>query len=112
WPAFAYVPLTVLIARRAAEGAAEWRRWIRIGVVLAAIATIVLHMPEVIRLAPGTGKIPGKWEELFGWRDMARAVEAVGENSTVYATTYETASELRFYLPGHPQVWTIATERP
>ena len=114
WPMLAYLPLTVLIAGYVAEtwGGLRWE-WVKIGVIVAACGTAVLHVPEVLRVMPlhALRVVPGKWNDLFSWDDLGRAVDAVRDGSPVYASTYETAAELSFYTTGRPTVWTIDRDR-
>jgi hypothetical protein len=115
WPVFAYWPLTIVLVQWLADG---WRpgrlHWARVGVVVAAAATVVGHVPEVIELIPveRMPTIPSRWEDMFGWRDMAAELDEVGGGAGIYCTSYENAAEAEFYMAGHPQVWTVDSDRP
>jgi hypothetical protein len=132
WPVFAYWPMTVLLvwrnSRRSEFGVrrsedAESRNpnaerrtpnaGIRVGLIVAASMTLVAHIPEIIQLIPSRtmATIPNPWEEMFGWRQYGAELDRLSLGSPVYCTTYENAAEASFYMPGHPEVWTIDTNR-
>jgi 4-amino-4-deoxy-L-arabinose transferase-like glycosyltransferase len=114
WPTTAYLPATILLIRYIQEKPAGRRRqWTEIGVVIAACATIILHVPELWALTPGSWRMPGKWGDLFAWRDLARQVDAVAPpGSVVYCSSYESAAEITFYRSGHHPAWLLDSGRP
>jgi len=118
WPVFAYFPMTIILAKWAAEGAGEMgisrADWVTKGVALGLAGAVVLHVPEMIRLVPvrWMEKIPSRWEEAFGWKDFGKEMDALNAAGELYCTSYEYASEASFYMRGNPQVWLIATDRP
>jgi hypothetical protein len=66
-------------------------------------------MPEVfMKISPKLGN--PQWDRLFGWRELAEQVQERRGGSPVYATDYEYASEMTFYLPEHPTVWPLSDE--
>ena len=103
WPAFAYLPLTVLLAMWGVS-VPDIRnlRWLRAGVVLAACFTILLHVPELILL---TGQRVARIDDLFGWQELATKVDALRGGRTVISNRYGDAAELSFYMAGRPMVW-------
>jgi len=109
WPVFAYWPMTVLLVITK-----QSPKWIRTGLIVAASMTLVAHIPEIIQLIPSRtmATIPNPWEEMFGWREYGAELDRLSLGSPVYCTTYENAAEASFYMPGHPEVWTIDTNRP
>lgn len=104
WPTFAYLPLAVLLAMWAV--AADSRRvigWLRAGVIVAGVMSVLMHVPE---LAMHSGRSASKFEDIFGWRQLAQQVDAVRGDATVVCSRYQDAAELSFYLAGRPDVWT------
>jgi 4-amino-4-deoxy-L-arabinose transferase-like glycosyltransferase len=115
WPVFAYLPMTVVLARWIVEEArAQLWRWVGIGVGVAGAAMVIGQVPEIVRLVPVRmlASIPSRWEDMFGWEDYGRALGDRADGATVYCTSYENAAEAAFYMPGRPEVWTISTDRP
>jgi hypothetical protein len=49
---------------------------------------------------------------MFGWENYGRALGKRAKGGGVFCTSYENAAEAAFYMPGRPEVWTIATDRP
>jgi 4-amino-4-deoxy-L-arabinose transferase-like glycosyltransferase len=104
WPMFAYPPCAILVAIYLAENWAGRRVfWAEAAVKLAALAAIAIHFPEAaLALSPKFSS--PQWDAVFGWTDLARAVDRVRDGSPVLTGDYEYAAELTFYLPGHPAV--------
>ncbi len=105
WPVFAYLPLTILLAIWGAS-ATDLRkmRWLRAGVAVAAVCTIVLHVPELVFLS---GKGVARMDDMFGWQELAKKVDAVRGDSVVVCNRYGDAAELSFYMAGRPMAWCV-----
>lgn len=99
WPALAWPPLILLVVLRADQ--AHHHLWIRRGVVLAAIASLLLHLPPAVITGIG---FRGQIRQLDGWDELAKSVEHQSGNLPIVATRYQDASLLAFYLPGRPSV--------
>ena len=57
----------------------------------------------------------GTTNSLVGVMDSGFPVliaDAEGRRATIYCTSYENASELSFYMKGHPNVWVLDADRP
>ena len=111
WPIFAYLPLSILIAQYLAE---NWSRqrvvWAEVAIKVALIATIVIHLPILVwAISPRLGT--SQWDEMFGWPQLAQRVQELRDDSPVIAVDYHLASELSFYLPGHPDIPVIWGEQ-
>jgi dolichyl-phosphate-mannose-protein mannosyltransferase len=111
WPIFGYLPATLLVAQYLSEnwnGRRAW--WARTGVGVAFACLVVIHIPECIMfISPKLGN--PQWDRLFGWRELAEKVQEVRQDSPIYTTDYEYASELTFYLSDHPQIWVLSGQR-
>ena len=126
WPVFAYLPLTILLAIWGASRTdLRKMRWLRAGVAVAAVCTIVLHVPEVILLSgKGVARIAdvsgwqalarkadafsvARIDDLFGWQELAKKVDAVRGDSVVVCNRYGDAAELSFYMAGRPTAWCV-----
>jgi 4-amino-4-deoxy-L-arabinose transferase-like glycosyltransferase len=115
WPVFAYLPMTLILVQWLSDGWKERRlHWGRIGLIVAACALGVAHVPEIIEAVPVRlmSIVPGPWDAMFGWRDYGRALDARSGGAVVFCTSYENAAEASFYMSGRPEVWTIDTNRP
>jgi 4-amino-4-deoxy-L-arabinose transferase-like glycosyltransferase len=118
WPALAYIPGILLLAARAPTIA--WDRWMRAGIGLAAVLTLVTYVNTFTPILP----VPARRDPVAraaGWDDLARAVNRVyaprlpisSYRTHVAADRYQDASELAFHLPNHPEVYALnLTTRP
>ena len=84
---------------------------VRTGVIVAALATVTLHMPPAVhlRLYPG-----GALGAVGGWQPLAAKIDSMADGLPIYATRYQDAALLAFYLPGRPHVRVLRTfdDRP
>jgi 4-amino-4-deoxy-L-arabinose transferase-like glycosyltransferase len=112
WPALAYVPAILLAAAHA--GARSWDRWLRGGVVLAALVTIVAYINSFTPILP----VPARRDPVArsaGWDELGRAVNTLhaprlrmsSRRTWVSADRYQEASELAFHLPSHPETFAL-----
>jgi 4-amino-4-deoxy-L-arabinose transferase-like glycosyltransferase len=112
WPAPAYVPAMVLLARRLRTRRRE--AWIRAGVGVAALMSFAIYMQgrvPVLPIAPPRDPVA----RAFGWADLSRAadstsraVHAATQSATwIGADRYQEAAELALLSPEHPT--TFAT---
>jgi 4-amino-4-deoxy-L-arabinose transferase-like glycosyltransferase len=118
WPALAYLPGMLLIAARASSR--QWDRWMRAGIGLAALFTLVGYVNAFAPILP----VPARRDPVarsHGWNDLARAVNRIYEprlpissyRTWVAADRYQEASELAFHLPNHPETFALnLTSRP
>lgn len=109
WPVFAYLPLTILLAIWGVSVPdVNKLLWVRRGVVLAAVITILMHTPEIVLLsARVTGKSIARVDDMFGWQELAKKVDAVRGDSVVVCNRYGDAAELSFYMAGRPTAWCV-----
>jgi 4-amino-4-deoxy-L-arabinose transferase-like glycosyltransferase len=111
WPAFAYFPLSVLMVRWMAQ---TWDKGriglIRTGCIVAAVGLVVLQAPEVLGLLTPPkwrSRVMGKFDQLYGWRDLGRAIGAANDGRLIVAERYQDAAQISFYAPGRPEVWPV-----
>lgn len=112
WPAPAYIPALVLLAVRRR---AERDGWLRAGVGLAAVLSVVIYVQglvPILPLKPARDPIA----RAFGWSELARATDstqaALARTSTssrvwLAADRYQEAAELALLSRGNPT--TFAT---
>jgi undecaprenyl-diphosphatase len=112
WPAPAYIGGVVLFAcYKWSEFAKRWGR--AVGIALAGVLsiTIYLHSAQPILPIPPAKDPVGR---AFGWREVAQAVGRaaiaplpIGSKSFMAADRYQEASEIAYWLPGHPETFAL-----
>jgi 4-amino-4-deoxy-L-arabinose transferase-like glycosyltransferase len=111
WPAPSYVPAVALLAAIASSLARD--RWLRRGIVLAAVLVGVLYVHAIVPILP----LPARRDPLArgaGWSGAAQQVQAAraaraaqpGRTFTG-ADRYQDVSELAFHLPDHPEAFCV-----
>lgn len=112
WPALAYVPGIILVAAHAAGPA--WRAWMRAGVALAGVLTVVTYVNTFTPVLP----VPARRDPVArsaGWELLAAEVHRIhgprlpisSYRTWVAATRYQEASELAFHMPDTPEVFSL-----
>lgn len=112
WPALAYVPGIMLLAAHAANR--TWRTWLRAGIALAALLTIVTYANTFTPVLP----VPARRDPVArssGWGDLAAEVNRLyaprlpisSYRTWVGADRYQETSELAFHLPDNPEVFSL-----
>lgn len=111
WPAPSYVPAVALLAAIASSLTRD--RWLRRGIVLAAVMVTVLYVHALVPILP----LPARRDPLArgaGWDGAARQVEAARTarssqpgRTFVGADRYQDVSELAFHLPDHPDAFCV-----
>ena len=104
WPAFAYFPASLLLAKYVSERwqGARWN-WTMIGCIVAFGGFLAVQFLEPFWMM----KIPRvkKMDGLVGWRDFGRQIDAVARGAPVIANRHQDAGEAAFYMNGQPDVW-------
>ena len=108
WPAPAYVPALVLLASQVvATPTAALSRWLRRGLLLAAVLVGLLYAYVLAPLLP----IPARKDPLAraaGWDGLATKADSarhtLGARVWFGADRYQDVSELAYHLPGRPEV--------
>jgi 4-amino-4-deoxy-L-arabinose transferase-like glycosyltransferase len=108
WPAPAYIPALVLLASQVVDSpSAALSRWLRRGLVFAAVVVAVLYAYVLSPLQP----IPARKDPLAraaGWDVLAMQVDSARRTLDAHvwigADRYQEVSELAYHLPGRPDV--------
>lgn len=109
WPALSYLPALLLTV---SLGVATPRtsRWLRAGLGLAAVLTLVVYINAFVPILPvRAARDPAA--RASGWDVLAQAVARVAprdsSNVRVAADRYQDASELAFHMPGNPETFAL-----
>jgi hypothetical protein len=112
WPAPAYIAGIPLLAAMCVPG--SLRRWLRAGVWLAAIMSVVIYLHAafaILPLSPRKDPIAraAGWERLAARVDSASRRDSLGSGAHVWiaAERYQDASELAFHIPSHPTGFSL-----
>lgn len=111
WPAFAYLPATLLLAAHARTR--RWERWLAGGVALAALLSLVTYVNAFTPILP----VPARRDpaaRAAGWDDLAHDVArlrsrhaSAGAQVWIAGDRYQEASSLAFHLPDHPETFSL-----
>jgi 4-amino-4-deoxy-L-arabinose transferase-like glycosyltransferase len=113
WPAPAYIPALVLLA--AYEGGRRWGRWLTAGYVLGALVVVLAYVLAVRPVLIPARKDPAARNA--GFRELSMRVAALRDSAAtarksvvwLAAEKYQDASELAWWVPGHPEIFSINT---
>jgi len=117
WAVDSYISgliLTAAVLVRCWESRVTVKRfWVGASATLALVLAVTALFPGVLYTA-GVKFLKAtddRTNELYGWRQMAgRVVQekaAMGGDSFVFGINYRMPSEAAFYLPGHPQTYSL-----
>lgn len=113
WPAFAYVPISLLTGRWLA---AKWdgRRvgWAHGGINIAVaglVGMLVFAAPPVTRTLAREFHVPHGVTDLLGWREYGRWLgnQSAQVGAPVMTNRHQDAGEASFYMQGQPEVWCV-----
>ena len=112
WPSASYIPAIALLA--SAVATARWERWLRAGIALAVVLSLLVYVQgvsPVLPVAPARDPVA----RAFGWDALARATDSAAitlSDSTrartwLGADRYQEASEIAFHAPAHPLTFAV-----
>lgn len=111
WPALAFVPAILLVAAFGSSGA--WSRWLRPGIVLAGLLSLVAYVNAFTPILP----VPARRDpaaRASGWPELAAAVSSTRASLPlaparvhIAAARYQEASALAFHLTDHPDTYSL-----
>ena len=112
WPMMVYPPAAILLA--ADPGRQVSRRWLTASLVLGGSIVLLLYLDTAIRVLPFP-RLDDPVRRGHGWKEVAGRVDAArgatGPGATwVAANRFQDASQLAFYLHGHPFVFSLNIE--
>jgi undecaprenyl-diphosphatase len=114
WPLAAWlaglVPLADFLVHHYRPLSVRQKQWVSAGLIIPAAATLFLHLPFLTLNIPWPGK-SNPFKKLLGWRQLGAEVtqiaESMNEPFLIFSDHYMTASELAFYVDGHPTTYCI-----
>ena len=112
WPLIAWLaaipPLAGFLVHRYRDLTINQKRWVSAGLIIPAVGTLFLHLPFVLLNIPWPqGANP--LDKLIGWRQLGNEVTRLTKEADgplfILSDYYMTASELAFYVEGHPTTY-------
>lgn len=101
WPTAAWPILLILLVLHVQRLGGKAAELLRVGVIVSAVFTVVINMPPAF-LARLNKHAPAG--SVGGWKQLAREAKKRAGNTPIYATRYQDAARLAFYVPGRPWV--------
>ncbi len=114
WPLPAWLPGLIVLADFLVHHyqvlTVNQKRLVSAGLIIPAAGTLFLHLPFLILNIPWPDNT-NPFSKLLGWRQLGAQVTQLAESANgpcfVFANHYMTASELAFYIEGHPTTYCI-----
>lgn len=115
WPVFAYTGFAVVLGAWIVSQSKAWRRFALVAIVLSIAVPSIFILPDLtgLKSIPAVEKGEQKaFNRLSGHRALAQRLDFLKdslalENEFYFSDSYHTASELSFYLDGHPQSYVM-----
>lgn len=115
WPVFAYTGLAVILGGWIVQQSLAWRKYALIAVILSIVMPSLFILPDITGLKSIEAVRKGEqkaFARLSGHKALAERLEflkdSLGlEEEFYFSDSYHTASELSFYLDGHPQSYVM-----
>jgi hypothetical protein len=115
WPVFAYVGLAVLLGNWIVLQSKSWRRYALVSIILSIGIPVIFLLPDFTGLKSIEAVEKGEqkaFSRLSGHEELAQRLEFLSdslalEDEFYFSDSYHTASELSFYLSGHPQSYVM-----
>jgi 4-amino-4-deoxy-L-arabinose transferase-like glycosyltransferase len=109
WPAFAYVPISLLLGKWVADRPATRLGWLRLGWQVALGCTVVIEVMSAPIILPALHRagvpLPASMVELTGWEAWGKALGKSAGGASIVCNRHQDAAEATFYVPGRPNVW-------
>ncbi|MCX5645006.1 MAG: glycosyltransferase family 39 protein [Phycisphaerae bacterium] len=113
WPLTAWlaglIPLADFLVHHYRPRSINQKRLVSAGLIIAAVATLFLHLPFLTLNLPWPGR-SNPFRKLIGWRQLGTEVTQIAQGMNrpfVFSDYYMIASELAFYTDGHPTVYCV-----
>jgi undecaprenyl-diphosphatase len=112
WPLIAWLaaipPMAAFLVHHYHALTINQKRWVTAGLIIPAVGTLFLHLPFILLNAPWPqGANP--LDKLIGWRQLGNEVTQLAKEQDgplfIFSDYYMTASELAFYVEGHPTTY-------
>ena len=114
WPMPAWIagvfPLCYFLAHECAKKTENTKRIINVGLIIAAIVTLFLHVPFLALSVPWPKNV-NPLKKLIGWKQLGSEVtnleKSMPKPAFIFSDNYMTSSELAFYIDGKPRTYCI-----
>lgn len=115
WPIFAYTGFAVVLGSWIVQQSKFWRRFTMAGIVASIIIPVLFLLPDITGIKSIGSVVKGEQKalsRLSGHDLLAQRLDFLKDslaldNEFYFSDSYHTASELSFYLKGHPQSYVI-----
>ncbi|MBN7809382.1 glycosyltransferase family 39 protein [Algoriphagus sp. H41] len=115
WPVFAYTGFAVVLGAWIVRQSAAWRKYASVAIVLSIVIPAIFILPDVtgLKSIPALEKGEQKaFNRLSGHEALAERLDFLQDSLELngefyFSDSYHTASELSFYLDGHPQSYVM-----
>jgi hypothetical protein len=115
WPVFAYLGFAVVLGNWVVTKSKFWKRFASGAIVLSIAIPVVFLMPDLTGLKSIDAIHRGEQKalsRLSGHEELAHRLEFLKDSLSIedefyFSDSYHTASELSFYLSGHPQSYVM-----
>jgi len=114
WPLAAWlaglVPLADFLVHHYRPLSVNQKRLVSAGLIIPAVGTLFLHLPFLTLNLPWPGH-SHPLSKLLGWRQLGAEITQIANSMDkpffIFSDHYMTASELAFYVAGHPPTYCI-----
>lgn len=115
WPVFAYTGLAIVLGRWISMQTKAWKRFSAIAIGISIVIPALFLLPDFSGLKSIPTISSGEQKavkRLSGHRELAERLDFLMDslqikNEFYFSDSYHTASELSFYLQGHPQSYVM-----
>ncbi len=115
WPVFAYTGFAVVLGNWIVQQSRAWRRFAFVAIAWSIIIPVVFLLPDFTGLKSIEPVEKGEQKalaRLSGHQELAQRLDFLKDSLALedvyyFSDSYHTASELSFYLAGHPQSYVM-----
>lgn len=115
WPVFAYTGFAVILGSWIVQQSKFWRRFSLVAISLSIVIPVLFLLPDVTGIKSIQPVLKGEQKalsRLSGHDALAQRLDFLKdslalEDEFYFSDSYHTASELSFYLDGHPQSYVM-----
>jgi len=113
WPALSYIPLLILSVSDITYNARFKKMKLNLIFITAILISMIIVLHTLYKIIPFPKNLPEQADitnEIYGWKEVgAQIQQVISKNPDYFLLTHKhyLASQLRFYIPSHPQLFCI-----